>query len=93
LLETGQKHEKEDSFALMMKTPKETSVLIAFEKPTATWDIKMEDVPQLAVQDLKTTCSKKVEHQHSTHRNNQILHSACHLPHECHTSDVCHLKP
>ena len=43
----------------MMKTPKETSVLIAFEKPTATWDIKMEDVPQLAVQDLKTTCSKK----------------------------------
>jgi len=32
LLETGQKDEKEDSFALMMKTPKETSVLIAFEK-------------------------------------------------------------
>ena len=39
----------------MMKTPKETSVLIAFEKPTAIWDIKMEDVPQMAVQDLKTT--------------------------------------
>ena len=52
--------EKEDSFALMMKSPKETSVLIAFEKPTAIWDIKMEDVPQLAVQDLKTTCSKKI---------------------------------
>ena len=32
LLETEQKGEKEDSFALMMKTPKETSVLIAFEK-------------------------------------------------------------
>ena len=30
----------------MMKTPKETSVLIAFEKPTAIWDINMEDVPQ-----------------------------------------------
>ena len=43
--ETGQKDEKEDSFALMMKTPKETSALIAFEKPTAIWDIKMEDVP------------------------------------------------
>ena len=43
----------------MMKTPKETSVLIAFEKSTAIWDIKMEDVPQLAVQDLKTTGSKK----------------------------------
>ena len=43
----------------MMKSPKETSVLIAFQKPTAIWDIKMEDVPQLAVQDLKTTCSKK----------------------------------
>ena len=28
----------------MMKTPKETSVLIAFQKPTAIWDIKMEDV-------------------------------------------------
>ena len=42
----------------MMKTPKETSVLIAFQKPTAIWDLKMEDIPQLAVQDLKTTCSK-----------------------------------
>ena len=59
MLETGQKDEKDNSFALMMKTPKETSVLIAFQKPTAIWDIKMEDVPQLAVQDLKTTCSKK----------------------------------
>ena len=43
----------------MMKTPKETSVLIAFQKPAAIWDLQMEDVPQLAVQDLKTTCSKK----------------------------------
>ena len=42
----------------MMKTPKETYVLIAFEKSTAIWDIKMEGVLQLAVQDLKT-CSKK----------------------------------
>ena len=42
-----------------MKTPKEISVLIAFQKPTAIWDLKMEDIPQLAVQDLKTTCSKK----------------------------------
>ena len=30
----------------MMKTPKETSVLIAFQKPTAIWDLKMEDIPQ-----------------------------------------------
>ena len=65
-----------------MKTPKETSVLIAFQKHTAIWDLKMEDVPQLAVQDLKTTFSKKIEHQHNTHRNNRILHIACHLPHE-----------
>ena len=43
----------------MMKTPKEIYVLIAFEKSTAIWYIKMEGVPQLAVQDLKTTCSKK----------------------------------
>ena len=43
----------------MMKTPKETSVLIAFQKAAAIWDIKMEEVPQLAVQDLKTTCSEK----------------------------------
>ena len=50
---------KKGFLAVMMKTPKETSVLIAFQKPTAIWDIKMEDVPQLAVQDLKTTCSKK----------------------------------
>ena len=76
----------------MMKTPKETSVLIAFRKPTAIWDLKMEDIPQLAVQDLKTTYSKKIK-QHSTHCNNRILHIACHLQHERHTSDVCHLKP
>ena len=74
----------------MMKTPKETSctVLIAFQKPTAIWD-----VPQLAVQDLKTTCSKKIKHRHSAHCNNRILHIACHLQHERHTSDVCDLKP
>ena len=66
----------------MMKTPKETSVLIAFEKPTAIWDIKMEDIPQLAVQDLKTTCSKKIKHQHSTHIATieyYILHVIHHL--------------
>ena len=76
----------------MIKTPKEASVLIAFQKRTSIWNIKMEYFPQLAVQGLKT-CSKKVEHQHSTHRSNRILHIACHLPHERHTSDVCHLKP
>ena len=76
----------------MMKTPKETYVVIAFEKPTAIWDLKMEDIPQLAVQDLKTTYSKKIK-QHSAHCNNRILHIACHLQHERHTSDVCHLKP
>ena len=55
----------------MMKTPKETSVLIAFEKPAAIWDIKMEDVPQLAVQDLKTTCSKnKTSTQHTLQQLN-----------------------
>ena len=48
----------------MMKTPKETSVLIAFQKPTAIWDLKMEDIPQLAVQDLKTTWSKKINTAH-----------------------------
>ena len=74
MLETGQKDEKEDSFALMMKTPKETSVLIAFQKPTAIWDLSMEDVPQLAVQDLKTTCSKKIKHQHSATIEYYTLH-------------------
>ena len=64
-----------------MKTPKETSVLIAFQKPIAILDIKMEDVPQLAVQDLKTTCSKKIKHQHSAHCNNRILHTACVIYH------------
>ena len=29
----------------------------------------------------------------SWHCNNPILHSAHHLPHEWHTSHVCHLKP
>ena len=50
-----------------MKTPKETSVLVAVENPTAIWDIKMEDVPQLAVQDIKTTCSKKIKHHNTAH--------------------------
>ena len=44
---------------LMMKTPEETSVLTAFQKPTAIWNIKMEAVPQLAVQDLKNNMFKK----------------------------------
>ena len=51
----------------MMKTPKETSVLIAFQKPTAIWDLKMEDIPQLAVQDLKTTYSKKHNKKNTAH--------------------------
>ena len=67
--------------------------MLLFEKPTAIWDLKMEDIPQLAVQDLKTTYTKKMKHQHSTRCNNRILHTACHLPHERHTNDVCHLKP
>ena len=72
MLETGQKDEKDDSFTLMMKTPKETSVLIAFQNPTAIWDIKMEDAPQLAVQDLKTTCSNKIKTstQHTLQQSN-----------------------
>ena len=104
---------KRGFLSLMMTTPKETSVLTAFQKPTAIWDIKMEDVPQLAVQDLKTTCSKnnitstaikytnqpgnrnfpEVNQPTRKHCSNQILHIACHLPHEQRTSDVCHLKP
>ena len=46
------------------------TVLIAFQKPTAIWDIKMEDVPQLAVQDLKTTCSKKIKQQRTLQQSN-----------------------
>ena len=80
--ETEQKDERGDSFASMMKTPKETSVpLIAFEKPTAIWDIKMEDVSQLAVQDLKTTCSKKlnINTAHTATIEYYILHVIYHM--------------
>ena len=65
----------------MMKTPKETSVLIAFQKPTAIWDIKMEDVLQLAVQDLKTTCSTKIKHQpaHTATIEYYTLHVIYHM--------------
>ena len=65
----------------MMKSPKETSVLIAFQKPTAIWDIKMEDVPQLAVQDLKTTCSKKynINTSHIATVEYYILHVIYHM--------------
>ena len=73
MLKTGQKDEKEDSFLLLMKTPKETSVLFAFQKPNAIWDLKMEDIPQLAVQDFKTTYSKK--QQKTTQRTLQQLNT------------------
>ena len=65
----------------MMKTPKQTYVLIAFQKPTAIWDIKMEDVPQLAVQDLKTTCSKKynINTSHIATVEYYILHVIYHM--------------
>ena len=65
----------------MMKTPKETSVLTAFQKPTAIWDLKMEDIPQLAVQDLKTTCLKKynINTAHIATIEYYILHVIYHM--------------
>ena len=86
---------KEDSFALMMKTLNETSAIVAFEKPTAIWDIQMEDVPQLAVQDLKTTRSKKKKNINTAHVATieyHILHVIYHM-NGTQLSDVCHLKP
>ena len=50
------------------------TVLIAFQKPTAIWDIKMEDAPQLAVQDLKTTCSKKNKTTQRTLQQSNTTH-------------------
>ena len=57
------------------------TVLIAFQKPTAIWDLKMEDVPQLAVQDLKTTCSKKynINTSHIATIEYYILHVIYHM--------------
>ena len=57
------------------------TVLIAFQKPTAIWDIKMEGVPQLAVQDLKTTCSKKynINTSHIATVEYYILHFIDHM--------------
>ena len=80
-------------FALMMKTPKETFVLIAFENPTAIWDIKNGGRSTIGCTRPQNNMSEKIKHQHSTHCYNRILHIACHLPHKWHTSDVCHLKP
>ena len=76
-----------------MKTPKETSVLIAFQKLIAIWDIQTGGRSTIRRTRPQNNMFEKVEHQHSTHCNNRILHIACHLPHERHTSDVCHLKP
>ena len=76
-----------------MKTPKETSVLIAFQKLIAIWDIQNGGRSTIGRTRRQNNMFEKVEHQHSTHRNNRILHIACHLPHERHTGDVCHLKP
>ena len=52
--------EKEDSFALMMKTPKEISVLIAFEKPTAIWDIKWRTFHNWLYKTSKQHVRKKI---------------------------------
>ena len=40
---------------------------------------KMEDIPQLAVQDLKTTCSKKIKHQHIGAIEYYILYVIYHM--------------
>ena len=71
------------------------TVLIAFQKPTAIWDLKMEKVPQLAVQDLKTTRSKKKKNINTAHVATieyHILHVIYHM-NGTQLSDVCHLKP
>ena len=95
LLETRQKEEKEDSFALMMKTPKDTSVVVAkptkVAKPTAIWDIKKwrtfhNWLYKTSKQHIWKT---KTKHEHSTHCNNRIPHIACHLPHKRHTVKWC----
>ena len=68
-MKQDKKDEKQDSFCVHDENSERNicTVLIAFQKPTAIWDVKMEDVPQLAVQDLKTTCSKKVEPINTAH--------------------------
>ena len=54
------KRVKTGFLVLMMKTSKETSILIAFEKPTAIWDTKMDDIPQLAVKTSKQHVQKQI---------------------------------
>ena len=76
-----------------MKTPKETPVLIAFQNPTAIWDIKKGGLSTTGSTRPQNNMFEKIKNQHSAHCNNRILHIACHLQHERHTSDVCHLKP
>ena len=78
----------------MMKTPKETFVLTAFQKPTAIWDIKLEDVPQLAVQDLKTTGLKKynINTAHIATIEYYILHVIYHM-NGTQVMSVYYLKP
>ena len=64
---------------LMIKTPKETPVPIAFQKPTAIWDIKNGGRSTTGCTRPQNNMFEKVEHQHSTHRNNRILHVIYHM--------------
>ena len=71
----------------MMKTPKETSVLIAFQKPNAIWNIKIEDVPQLWL--YKTSKHVRKTHtstQHTLQQSNttyciHVLHTTYYIYH------------
>ena len=80
----------------MMKTQKETSVLIAFPKKNYCY-LGHENGGRSAIGRTRPQNNmfekKKKKHQRSAHCNSRILHITCHLPHERHTSDVCHLKP
>ena len=99
LLETGQKEEKEDSFALMMKTPKDTSVAVAkptkVAKPTAIWDIKKWRTFHNWLYKTSKQHVRKRERERKKKDffffkcNNRIPHIACHLPHKRHTVKWC----
>ena len=78
---------------LMMKTPKETYIFYCISKTNCHLGYKNGGRSTIGRTRRQNNMFEKVEHQHSTHRNNRILHIACHLPHERHASDVCHLKP
>ena len=72
---------KKKRIMLMIKTPKEASVLIAFQKPTAIWDIKWRTFHNWPYKTQNNMFEKSRSTQYTSQQSNttHILHVIYHM--------------